>query len=152
MMHHVTIYRKDTGEIVQYSAFSCEDGDYVHEADNINARLDFFGHETHAIIAEPCDRFSEYVVSTSNGPIFAPRPTLRLNVSKTTIVANGVDSSTIKGLPSPCEIIQDPGDPEEQKITVTGGAFIFTAENPGTYHFRIEWFPFLPLDLEFTAT
>ena len=152
MIHHVTIYRRDTGEIVQYSAFSCEDGDHIHEADNINARLDFFGHETHSVITEPCDRFSEYVVQSDNGPMIVPRPTLRISVDKTAIVANGTDAATIRGLPSPCEMIQDPGEPEEQRVNVTGGGFVFTAENPGTYQFRIERFPFLPLNLEFTAT
>jgi hypothetical protein len=152
MIHHVTIYRKDTGEIVQYSSFSCEDGDYFHEADNINARLDFFGSETHGVLTEVSDKLSEYIVPSNDGPVIQSRPALRVVVNKTTLVANGTDSIVLSGLPIPCEMIQDPGEPEEERVTITGGGFIFTAENPGKYQFRIERFPFLPLDLEFTAT
>jgi hypothetical protein len=152
MINHISIYRKDTGEIVQYSAFSCEDGDYFGEADNINARLDFFGSDDHGIIMEPCDRFSQYVTVTQGKPVIIDRPTLRLVLSKETLVANGTDSITLSGLPNPCTVIRDPEEPEEEVVTVTGGGFIFTAENPGMYRFRIDRFPFLPLDLEFIAT
>jgi len=152
MIHHVTIYRKDTGEIVQHSIFSCEDGDYFHEADNINARLDFFGSETHGIITEESDRFSQYVLFSNGMPLIMSRPSLRVFVSKISLIANGSDSIILSGLPIPCEMVQDPDEPEEQRVTVYGGGFIFTAENPGKYQFRIERFPFLPLDLEFTAT
>jgi hypothetical protein len=152
MIHHVTIYRRDTGKIVQYSAFSCGDGDHIHEADNINARLDFFGSEEHSWVDSPSDIFLEYVLSVNGVPIVTPRPNLRVKVNKTTLVADGVDSITLSGLPIPCEMVQDPGEPEEQQFTVTEGGFVFTAEDPGKYQFRIERFPFLPLDLEFTAT
>ena len=122
MINHVTVYRKDTGEIVQYSAFSCEDGDYFGEADNINARLDFFGSDPHGIILEPCERFSQYVTFAQGEPLIVDRPVLRVSLSKPTLVANGTDSIILSGLPNPCTVIQDPGEPEEGVITLPGEA------------------------------
>jgi hypothetical protein len=95
---------------------------------------------------------ANYIVPVDGVPSIIPRPILRVSLSKTEVVANGIDSITLRGLPDPCEMIQDPGELEESRVTVEGGGFVFTAETPGTYRFRIERFPFVPLDLEFTAT
>lgn len=147
--HYPCVYRKDTGEIVQTGMFSCDD-DFVDM--NFAARINFYGGETHDVIDTAADPNTQYVASLNGEPILTSRPILRVSVTKTTLLADGTDTIVLSGLPAPCEVVQDPGEPEEERITVQGGGFVFSAETPGKYQFRIERFPFLPLNLEFTAT
>jgi hypothetical protein len=151
MIRYCSIYKKHTGEIVQCSYFDCPD-DIEQVARSFYGRLIFFGSEDHDFIESESDPSIHYVVISQGEASIFPRPNLQVSANKTTLISNGVDSVTLGGLPNPCEVVQDPGEPEEERITVTGGGFVFTAENPGKYQFRIERFPFLPLDLEFTAT
>jgi hypothetical protein len=148
-IHYATVFNKHTGKIVQSGAFSCDE-DFVDM--NFAVKVDFYGGADHDVIDAPADDLANYVVMVDNVPSIVPRPILRVSLNKTEIVANGTDSITLRGLPDPCEMVQDPGEPEESRVTVEGGGFVFTAETPGVYRFRIERFPFVPLDLEFTAT
>lgn len=151
MKHHCTIYNKSTGEIVQYSSFTCQE-DVEQIARNYYGRLLFFGVDEYDFIEAETDPLSQYVVMTGNEVQAIPRPLLVVKASKTALIANGTDTITLSGLPNPCTIVKDLGEPEEEAITVEGGGFVFSADDPGLYRFRIERFPFLPLDLEFTAT
>lgn len=150
MINHCTIFEKATGRIVQYAYFDCPD-DIEQIGRNYHARLLMWGVETHDFIEEFSDPSLHYVVSELGAWRVVSKPPLRVSANKTTLIANGNDSITLSGLPNPCSVISDPEDPEEEHLTVAGGGFVFTAENPGKYRFRIERFPFLPLDLEFTA-
>ena len=87
-------------------------------------------------------------------PVIVRRQNMRVSVKdgKKTLVANGTDTVELTGLPNPCTIVQDPGEPEETSHEVTGGGFVFSAETPGKYQFRVDRFPFLPFSIEFTAT
>lgn len=151
MKNHCTIFRKSTGEIVQYSYFDCPD-DIEEVGRNYYARLLIFGVDEYDLVDDPSNVSLDYVVSELGVWKVIPKPPLRVTANKLTLIANGVDSITLSGLPNPCSVISDPEEPEEERLTVEGGGFIFTAEHPGKYQFRIERFPFLPLDLEFTAT
>ena len=151
MINHCSIFNKSTGEIVQYSYFDCPD-DVEQVGRNHYARLLMWGIDTHDFIEEFSSPSTHYVVFELGVWKIIPKPPLRVIANKLTLVANGTDSITLTGLPNPCSVISDPEEPEEERMTVDGGGFIFTAENPGKYRFRIERFPFLPLDLEFTAT
>lgn len=147
--NYATIYRKDTGEIVESGWFS------VHSEDiemNYAARLNAIGGSTHDVIDGPSDPSAQYVVVVSGIPAIVPRPTLQLKINKKTIVADGQDSITVDGLPSPCPLAMDAGEPEQEAISIKGGKFIFVADTPGIYRFLIDKFPFLPVTLEFTAT
>jgi hypothetical protein len=148
-IHHATIYNKFTGKIVQTGSFSC-DADFVDI--NFAVKVNYYGGSDHDFIDAPADDSIHYVITVDGIPAIVPRPILRVSPNKTQVVANGTDSITLRGLPDPCEVIQDSGEPEESRVTVEGGGFVFTAETPGIYRFRIERFPFMPLDLEFTAT
>jgi hypothetical protein len=77
-----------------------------------------------------------------------------VEVNKTTLVADGVDSITLTGLPDPCQIIIDDPDPlvETTTTTVTGGGFVFVADDPGIYTVEVRRWPFVPFKIEFTAT
>jgi hypothetical protein len=145
----VIIYRIDTGEIVSTGGIQ-----FIPELKDqqIAAAISPWGAEEYALIEGESDPETQYVIPTNQGPLIAHRPSLIVSVNKSIIIANGTDAAILTGLPSPCEIIQDSGEPEEQRVIVTGGGFLFTAENPGVYKFKIERFPFLPLELEFTAT
>ncbi len=151
MINHCTIFRKSDGEIVQYAYFDCPD-DVEQVGRNYYARLLMWGVNDYLFIEEPSDLMRQYVVSELGVWKIVNKPELRVFPSKLTLIANGSDAITLSGLPVPCEVIADPEEPEESRITVTGGGFVFTAENPGKYRFRVDRFPFLPLDLEFTAT
>lgn len=151
MINHCTVYKKSTGEIVQYSYFDCPD-DIEQVARNHYGRLIFFGVEEYDFIDQYSDMLNQYVVIQAGIPTILNKPTLRLRISKTVLIANGEDSVTIRGLPSPCEITFDRGEPEEEVVEITGGSFSFTSENPGRYNLYIEVFPFLPYELEIIAT
>lgn len=153
-MHHCTIYKKATGEIVQYSYFDCPD-DIEFIAKNHYGRLLFFGVEEYDFVDAKSDPATQYVAILDGQQIVAERPDLVVFVEndKTTIQADGVDETTLTGLPDPCEIIIDDPDPtvETQRIEVAGGGFIFAAENPGVYTIEVIRFPFLPWKVEITA-
>lgn len=153
--HHCTIYRKDTGQIVQYSFFSCAD-DIEQIARNHYGRLMFFGAEDHDFIDAPSDPAKHYVVTLGEEKVIAERPDLVVFVEddKTTIQAGGEDETTLTGLPDPCEIFLDDPDPtvETQRIEVTGGGFIFSADDPGVYTIEVRRWPFMPFAIEITAT
>src|SRR5688500_16062261 len=120
-IHYPTIYRIDTGEIVQTGMFDCDE-DFVEM--NFAARVNYYGGGTHDFIDARADPESQYVITLPEGAIITPRPILRVRVSKTTLVANGTDTITLSGFPNPCTIIKDYGEPEEESITVEGGGFV----------------------------
>lgn len=149
-MNFPTIYRKDTGEIVQTGMIWCED-DAVEI--NFSARLNSYGAETHAIINVRADPDTQYVVNMGDQVVVSSRPQIPYVVDKTTIQAGGVDFATISGLHDPCDVTVDDPDPlvETVRETVTGGSFEFAAQTPGEYTIQIHKFPFLPLTMVITA-
>lgn len=154
MIHHCTIFKKDTGEIVQYSNFMCQD-DIEQISRNFFGRLLFFGADTHDYVELPSNAETDYVAVMGEQVIVAQRPDLVVFVAddKTTIQAGGEDSTTLTGLPDPCQIIVDDPDPavETQTYEVTGGGFIFAADDPGVYTIEVRRWPFLPWKVEITA-
>lgn len=149
--YNVVVYNVDTGEIV--------DSGYVSVADDakqamLDARLVPWGAETHAIIETYGVPALHYVGTLGGEPAVMDRPPLVVQIDKTEIEAGGIDEAVLTGLPDPCEIIIDDPDPSvETTVTeVTGGGFIFAAENPGTYTVEVRRFPFLPYKVEITAT
>lgn len=154
MIHHCTIFKKDTGEIVQYSNFMCQD-DIEQISRNFFGRLLFFDPDTHDYVELPSNVETDYVAVMGEQAIVARRPDLVVFVEddKTTIRAGGKDSTTLTGLPDPCQIIVDDPDPavETQTYEVTGGGFIFAADDPGVYTIEVRRWPFLPWKVEITA-
>ena len=155
MIHHCTVYRKDTGEIVQYSNFMCGE-DIEQISRNFFGRLQFFGATDHDYVEFPSDPETDYVAVMGEQVVIAQRPELIVFVEddKLEIRAGGEDSTTLTGLPDPCQIIVDDPDPavETQTYDVTGGGFIFEADDPGVYTIEVRRFPFLPFKIEITAT
>jgi hypothetical protein len=152
MITPIAIYDIQTGEIKSTGGIQF---DVDLKAAQIFAALTPWGGSEVCSLYEGLEDISaesSYVTILDGIPSITPRPPLRVSQNKTEVVANGTDSITLRGLPDPCEMVQDPGEPEESRVTVEGGGFVFTAETPGVYRFRIERFPFVPLDLEFTAT
>ena len=154
MRNLCTVYRKDTGQIVQYSEFTCqEDDEFIRK--NFEVRVAMWGEETHAYVEAESNRDLQYVAVIDGIPNVVDKPELIVFVEndKTTIQADGMDETTLTGLPDPCEIIIDDPDPtvETQRIEVTGGGFIFAAENPGLYTIEVIRFPFLSWKVEITA-
>lgn len=110
--------------------------------------------DTSGIVEGFGDPSTHYVTTIRGEPALVPRQNMRISLKggKKTLVANGTDTVELTGLPNPCTIVQDPGEPEETSHEVTGGGFVFSAETPGKYQFRVDRFPFLPFSIEFTAT
>jgi hypothetical protein len=149
-IHHATIYKKSTGEIVEVGGFSCDE-DFVDM--NFAVRVDAYGGAEHDVIDSPADPEVHYVYIVGETASVIERPPIPYQIDKTTITADGVDFLTISGLHNPCDVIVDDPDPlvETSTITVTGGSFEFSAEDPGLYTIQISRFPFLPMTLEITA-
>jgi hypothetical protein len=153
MNHYCTVYRKDTGLIVQYSEFYCqEDEEFVQK--NFDIRVQMFGADEHAYIATPADPAAHYVITLDEQAFLVDRPPLIVQTDKISLTADGIDSITLTGLPDPCDIIIDAPDPDvETTVTeVTGGGFIFIADDPGIYTVEVVRWPFVPFKIEFTAT
>ena len=147
-----TVYRKETGEIVCSGMFSGGE-EWVEQT--LEVSLFPWNDGNHAIFKVKSDKEIHYVATMDGQPILAERPDLVVFVEndKTTIQADGLDETTLTGLPDPCEIIIDDPDPtvETQRIEVTGGGFVFAAETPGVYTIEVIRFPFLPWKVEITA-
>ena len=149
-VHYATVYKKDTGEIVQTGMFSCDE-EMVEL--NFSARAQFYGEETHGVLRAPADSRTQYVSVSGDEVILLDKPPIPYQIDKTTIAADGTDFLTISGLHSPCEIVVDDPDPTVDTVvhTVEGGSFEFEADTPGLYFIEISRFPFLPTRLEITA-
>lgn len=145
------VYRLDTGRIVSSGAIGTSDD--LKDA-QIAANLAVWGAEEHAAIEAQADAESHYVGTLGGEPAVLDRPNLMVRVDKTVIEAGGIDEAVLTGLPDPCEVVIDDPDPtvETTVAEVTGGGFIFAADNPGTYTIEIRRFPFLPFKAEITAT
>lgn len=148
----VAIYRIETGEIVSVGGIQ-----FVPEfkEQQISAAIAPWGADSHALVEGEASADSHYVSVLDEQATVTDRPELIVIIEddKTTIQADGVDETTLTGLPNPCEIILDAPDPtvETQRIEVTGGGFIFSAETPGVYTIEVIRFPFLPWKVEITA-
>ena len=153
-IHFSTIYKKQTGEIVQCSTFVIPEGNSDALRQQFEIRAAAFGGEDYSYVDAKADPAKDYVAILRGEPVVVPRQNMRIRIrdGKTTLVANGVDTVELTGLPNPCTIVEDPGEPEETSYEVTGGGFVFSADTPGKYQFRVDRFPFLPFSVEFTAT
>lgn len=96
---------------------------------------------------------TQYISILDDAAVITERPPLVVEVDTTTLTADGIDSITLTGLPDPCEIVIDAPDPlvETTTTAVTGGGFIFTADDPGVYTVEVHRWPFVPFKIEFTA-
>lgn len=151
-MNYCTIYDKLTGEIVQNSSFTCaEDSEQIEL--NYLARLGFYGAETHGLLRIPADGEKQYVAFSGDELLLVDKPPIPFTIDKTVITAGTGDFLTITGLHIPCDVIVDDPDPltETTYHTVTGGAFEFEAEVPGTYTLQIMRHPFLPATITISA-
>lgn len=151
----VTVFKTATGEVVS-STRHTSDGDENFKALVIANILTTWG-DGYGVAegdANPTDEF--YVQFLDETAIIVRKPDLIVHVEddKTTIESGGEDYTTLTGLPDPCTIIIDDPDPgvATQEIEVTGGGFIFEADDPGVYTIEIRRFPFLPFRMEITAT
>lgn len=151
-LNSVVIYKEDSGEIV--SQVNVGFIDEFKDA-QIAAMLAPWG-EGHALIEAEGNPDTHYVTTLGDRVLSAARHALIVTVldDKTTLVADGVDSITLTGLPDPCDIIIDDPDPtvETTYSTVTGGGFVFIADDPGVYTVEVRRWPFLPFKIEFTAS
>jgi len=155
MIHHCTVYRVETGEIMSYSNFSLND-DPEAIARNYSVRVRTYGETGYGFVPIEANAETHYVVMMEETPVVAERPPLIVHTvdDRTTLVADGEDSIVLTGLPNPCEIIIDDPDPDVQTevISVSGGGFVFMADDPGVYTVEVRRWPFLPFKIEFTAT
>jgi hypothetical protein len=146
------IYKEDSGEIV--SRVDVGIIDEFRDA-QIAAMIAPWG-EGHAALEADGTPETHYITTLGEEKRSIPCPPLTVTIEdyKTSLLADGMDSITLTGLPDPCEVIIDDPDLDiETTVTeVTGGGFIFTAEDPGVYTVEIRRWPFLPFLVEFTAT
>ena len=145
------IYRKSTGEIISTGGVQFEDG---HRDAQIAAALAPWGDD-YAITEGVGNADLDYIAIIDEQAIVAERSPLIVYTegNKVTLAADGEDSIVLTGLPNPCEIIIDDPDPdvETEIISVSGGGFVFMADDPGVYTVEVRRWPFLPFKIEFTA-
>lgn len=151
-MTHYTLYKPSTGEIIApLEVYGNPDEDHIQVEANCAA---------HAPDCAPVQGYgnqsTHYVVNVGDEMVIADRPPLFVEIQdgETTLQADGIDTITLTGLPNPCEVIIDAPDPDvETTVTeVTGGGFIFSADDPGVYTVEVRRWPFRPFLVEFTAT
>lgn len=154
MITPIAVYDLQTGEIKST-------GGIQFDADmkdvQINAALaPWGGFEVCGLYegVETASPETQYIAVLDGVAVLADRSPLIVEVDKTTLVADGIDSITLTGLPDPCDIIIDDPDPlvETSEETVTGGGFVFVADDPGVYTVEVRRWPFLSFKIEFTAT
>ena len=153
MLTMIAIYELKTGEIKSTGGIQF---DKDLKPAQIAAALAPWGTETHCLLeAEGATVDRHYVAILDGTAVLAERPELIVFTEdgKTTLQADGVDTIVLTGLPDPCEIIIDAPDPDVETTitTVTGGGFVFVADDPGTYTVEVRRFPFLPFKIEFSA-
>lgn len=78
---------------------------------------------------------------------FVRRPQLAPLVSKIELLADGKDTITIEGLPTPCTILIDTA-----QVEVTDGKLEFTADVVGQYKLVLNHWPYLEWTLTLEAT
>lgn len=145
------IYRLSDGKIVSKGTVSAT-SDMIDAQLAVN--LGIWGADDHGIVASDADSERHFVGTLGGEPTVMDRPPLVVKIDRTEIEAGGVDEAILTGLPDPCEVVIDDPDPtvETTVAEVTGGGFIFAADNPGTYTIEVRRFPFLPFKVEVTAT
>lgn len=153
MIHHCTVFRIDTGEIMSYSNFSVND-DPEAIASNYSVRLRTYGETGYGFVPVEANSETHYVVMMDETPVVAERPPIPYQIDSTTVTAGDGGYVTITGLHNPCELVIDNPDPtvETWRVTVEDGGFEFEADTPGVYTIEISRFPFLPARIEITAT
>jgi hypothetical protein len=96
------------------------------------------------------DNFESFISSyyyDIENDLLLERPAITATPDKTSMLADGVDTVTITGLPVPCTIVID-----ETSYEVPDGSFAFSTTLAGTYIISIDNFPYLPISWEVTAT
>jgi len=146
-----TIYRLDSGEIVSAPTVVFPED---HRQAYRDAALAPWGAEEHAVVEAPSTPALHYVGTLGGEPAVLDRPAMQVQVSKLSIAAGGTDEAVLTGLPDPCSVVIDAPDPlvETTVQEVAGGGFVFAAADPGTYTVEVRYFPFLPYEVEITAT
>ncbi|MFM2045237.1 MAG: hypothetical protein RLY86_3813 [Pseudomonadota bacterium] len=92
-------------------------------------------------VAVPPTLAADYVLAGT----VTPRPVLP-DFDKTAILADGIDTATLSGLPDPCTVTVN-----GQDHSVTGGVLELDADHPGTYRVEIRHFPYRDFVQEITA-
>ena len=78
------------------------------------------------------------------------RPIIPILVSKTYVIANGVDATSLTNLPDPCTVTYT-GPGINVTSEVTGGTATFTTDTPGTHTVKVVAFPYLDWEGTFNA-
>ena len=145
------VYRLDTGRIVSAGGVT---GSPEGIDEQVAAQLLPWGDAEHAVLAVAADPEAHFVATLGDRPTVQERPPLVVSLDRTSIAADGIDEAVLTGLPDPCEVVIDADDPtvETTVAQVTGGGFVFTAEDPGTYVVEVRRFPFLPFQATIEAT
>lgn len=126
----VTLYAPNTGAILgirtgQKASIECEELPYIEGA---------YGA-------------AEYYVGRDGSlPTMRLRPKQETRQGKGSISADGKDALVLFGLPAPCSVWVG-----EHRYEVEDGELEWSTLMPGTYHIRVEAFPYLDWGSEVTA-
>lgn len=79
--------------------------------------------------------------------VLSVRTPLTVVWDKTSIIANGVDTAVLSGLPNPTTVVVS-----RNKFTVTDGSFELSAEDVGDYRVFVDSFRHVPEEFTISAT
>lgn len=106
----------------------------AYDSEDVDLQMETFGLPV-VLMSEPLDDTRKYHVSEGELHL---RSELNISMSKSTVLADGVDSVTLEGFPDPCQIIV-----EGVEHTLTGGTLILRADTPTTYQIECRHWPYL---------
>lgn len=89
-----------------------------------------------------------------NTPVITDKLANTSSIDKTTIIANGIDTSIISSIPvSSVAAFTVPASAADiPDMAITDGVVSFTATNPGDYIITLELFPYLKYEVTVTAS
>ena len=140
-MNRFIAYETATGKILgSFSGEEINADEHMNNFPNGSSKLDVTG------VATPPDLRKAYVDLSGAEPRVLPMIGLPLAVSKETVIADGVDSTTISGVPEGLEILVD-----GTSYTVTDGSLELSFSVPDTYLLTANQWPWLPWKKEIVA-
>jgi hypothetical protein len=102
--------------------------------------------EPYSFVLGEGDSKTQYIDTTKSPPVIRARPAMAIRQSKTTIIADGVDSMTLSGLPVPCDVTIG-----NSAYHVEDGELEWGTLMPRVYEIRVNAFPYLEWSTEVTA-
>ena len=123
--------------MITYTQYASRTGRVIQQL-TLPENTDYYDANSVLLYEGSIDGGTHYIVDGQP----AERPLMDIVMSKSVILANGEDTSTIAGIPAGAKLHVS-GPVSLDPVTVDETAIQFSADVPGDYSLRIECFPYL---------